>query len=73
MFMMNDFHVLWPMTAILACIVSSSVVETASYHSTSSLGDASEVYEEVADELRIRSLERMRRGVIQEARKTFIR
>ena len=71
--MMNDFHVLWPMTAILACIVSSSVVEPASYHSTSSLGDASEVYEEVADELRIRSLERMRRGVIQEARKTFIR
>ena len=72
---MNHFHVLWSMTAILACVVSSSLGEMASYRSTSSLEDAAEVYARVADadELRILSSARMRRSIITEARKSFVR
>ena len=77
---MNHFHVLWSMTAILACVVSSSLGEMAlmaSYRSTSSLEleDAAEVYARVADadELRILSSARMRRSIITEASKSFVR
>ena len=72
---MNHFHVLWSMTAILAFVVSSSLGEMASYRSTSSLEDAAEVYARVADadELRILSSARMRRSIITEARKSFVR
>ena len=84
---MNLFHVLWPMTVILACacVVSSSFGETAaaSHHSTLSFEDATDVHARVEDRLggtlgsspRMRrgSSPRMRRGIVQEARKRFLR
>ena len=78
---MNHFHVLWPMTVILACacVVSSSFGETAaaSHHSTLSFEDATDVHARVEDRLglggTLGSSARMRRGIVQEARKTFLR
>lgn len=78
---MNLFHVLWPMTVILACacVVSSSFGETAaaaaSHHSTLSFEDATDVHARVEDRLggTLGSSARMRRGIVQEARKTFLR
>ena len=71
---MNHFRVIWPVAVvILACVVSSSVGETASYRSTSYPEDAAAVYVGVEDVFRIGNLTRLRRSIFREARKRFTR
>ena len=71
---MNHFRVIWPVAVvILACVVSSSVGETASYRSTSYHEDAAAVYVGVEDVFRIWNLTRLRRSIFREARKRFTR
>ena len=71
---MIHFRVIWPVAVvILACVVSSSVGETASYRSTSYREDAAAVYVGVEDVFRIWNLTRLRRSIFREARKRFTR
>ena len=73
---MNHFRVIWPVAVvILACVLSSSVGETASYRSTSYRQDAAAVYVGlgVEDVFQIWNLTRLRRSIFREARKRFTR